>query len=78
MHLNCKGGLTDCGPANFLGRIMRVTFPNGKPSQPQTVADGFDYPIGTTICVIGKGICPFPNKATPPPSRETASESSSS
>jgi hypothetical protein len=73
-HLVSKGGLSDVGPASFGGRILRVTFPNGQPTQPQAIAEGFDFPISTTICVIGQGICPYPDKATPPPRRGTAGE----
>ena len=30
---------------------MRVTFTNGQPSAPVTVAGGFDFPTSVTVCV---------------------------
>lgn len=77
IHITCKGsGLSDCGPAHLGGRILKVTFPGGQPTLPQAIAEGFDYPISTTVCAIGAGICPYPDKATPPPSKNAPGETS--
>jgi hypothetical protein len=76
IHLTCTKDLTGCGPGNFDGRIMRVTFAaTGQPQLPPTViASDFAFPTSVTICVIGHGTCPFPAFKTPPPSPETQAE----
>ena len=51
IHIACTGPLTGCGPASYGGRVMRVTFTNGQPSAPATVASGFDFPTSVTVCV---------------------------
>jgi hypothetical protein len=60
IHVVCKGVLQDCGPGDYLGRVMRVTLANGQPSAPVTVASGFDFPTSVTICVPSKATCPYP------------------
>jgi hypothetical protein len=62
IHITCKGLLTGCGPAAYGGRVMRVTFSNGQPSPPVTVAGGFDFPTSVTVCVPDpeKTRCPYP------------------
>jgi len=75
IHIICQGGnLGQCGPANNQGRVMQVSFPNGQPSAPQQIAGGFDFPTSVTLCVIGHGICPFPDHRTGPPSPGTKAE----
>ncbi len=63
IHVTCKGVLTDCGPTNYGGRVMRVTVTNGQPAAPVAVAGGFDFPTSVTICVPAKTICPYPSGA---------------
>jgi len=76
IHIQCSKGFSNCGPQNFLGRVMRVTFGQGlKPSAPQVIATDFAFPTSVTICVFGTGAhCPFPTHKTPLPSPETPAE----
>ena len=61
IHITCTGPLTGCGPASYGGRVMRVTFTNGQPSTPVTVAGGFDFPTSVTVCVPAQTRCPYPS-----------------
>jgi hypothetical protein len=61
IHIACSGPLTGCGPASYGGRVMRVTFTNGQPSAPVTVAGGFDFPTSVTVCVPARTRCPYPS-----------------
>jgi len=67
IHVTCKSFLTGCGPADYQGRVMRVTFDQGQPSTPQTVAGGFDFPTSVTVCVPATTRCPYPSGAVVPP-----------
>jgi hypothetical protein len=67
IHIACTGPLTGCGPASYGGRVMRVTFTNGQPSTPETVAGGFDFPTSVTVCVPSKTVCPYPTGKVKPP-----------
>jgi len=67
IHIACTGPLTGCGPANYGGRVMRVTFTNGQPSAPVTVAGGFDFPTSVTVCVPAQTRCPYPSGKTKAP-----------
>jgi len=60
IHVTCKGPLTGCGPADYGGRVMRVTLTNGQPGTPVTVAGGFDFPTSVTVCVPAMQRCPYP------------------
>jgi hypothetical protein len=61
IHIKCAGGLlSGCGPADYLGRVMRVSFTNGQPDTPQVVAGGFDFPTSVTVCVPAHTTCPYP------------------
>ncbi len=60
IHIACTGGLSNCGPADYGGRLMRVTFTDGQPSTPVAVATGFDFPTSVTICVPSGHTCPYP------------------
>jgi hypothetical protein len=60
IHITCRATLTDCGPADYLGRVMKVTFVNGVPSTPSVVAGGFDFPTSVTVCVPQDQVCPYP------------------
>ncbi|MGA2835392.1 MAG: hypothetical protein ABSF84_02225 [Acidimicrobiales bacterium] len=60
IHIACTGGLTNCGPADYGGRVMRVTFTGGQPSTPVAVATGFDFPTSVTVCVPSERTCPYP------------------
>ena len=62
IHIACTGLLTGCGPADYGGRVMRVTFTNGQPSAPVTVAGGFDFPTSVTVCVPAQTRCPYPTR----------------
>ena len=61
IHIACTGPLTGCGPARYGGRVMRVTFTNGQPSTPVTVAGGFDFPTSVTVCVPAQDALPVPD-----------------
>jgi hypothetical protein len=75
IHVTCTGGLANCGPQDFHGRLMKVTFGNGKvPSAPTTVSDHFAFPTSATICVPSHQRCPFPSHPTPLPTPESPSE----
>ena len=60
IHITCKSGLSGCGPASYGGRVMRVTFTDGRPGTPTIVAGGFDFPTSVTVCVPAKMRCPYP------------------
>jgi hypothetical protein len=55
IHIVCSAPLTNCGPADNGGRIMRVTFTNGTPNVPVSVAGGYNFPTSVTVCVPGGG-----------------------
>jgi hypothetical protein len=76
IHIVCSGILSNCGPQDFHGRLMKVTFGAGKtPSLPVTIADHFAFPTSATICVPSQyEICPFPSHPTPLPTPESPSE----
>lgn len=76
IHIQCSNGFSNCGPQNYLGRVMRITFgPGMKPSAPKVIATDFAFPTSVTICVIGAGQrCPFPTHKTALPSPETPAE----
>ncbi len=67
IHIACTGLLTGCGPANYGGRVMRVTMTNGQPAAPVEVAGGFDFPTSVTVCVPSTTVCPYPTGAIVPP-----------
>ncbi|MGH9918380.1 MAG: hypothetical protein ACRD6W_05870, partial [Nitrososphaerales archaeon] len=60
IHIACTAPLVGCGPANYGGRVMRVTFSHGVPSTPTVVHSGFDFPTSVTVCVPAKKVCPYP------------------
>ncbi len=60
IHVACTGTLTNCGPADYGGRVMKVTFDHGQPSTPVAIATGFDFPTSVTVCVPAKSVCPYP------------------
>ena len=63
IHIVCSAPLVNCGPASKGGRVLRVTFSNGRPNPAQTVATGLDFPTSVTVCVRGhRDVCP----AAPP------------
>ena len=62
IHIACKGGgLSDCGPVDNGGRIMKVTFAGGQPTTPVAVASGYNFPVSVTVCVPSAEACPYPN-----------------
>jgi len=67
IHIACTGTLTNCGPANYGGRLMKVTFTDGQPSTPVAVATGFDFPTSVTVCVPSTSSCPYPTGAVVAP-----------
>jgi hypothetical protein len=68
IHVACTGVLTNCGPANYGGRVMRVTVTDGQPSTPVAVATGFDFPTSVTVCVpSAEQVCPYPTGKIVPP-----------
>ena len=64
IHLTCTAPLTNCGPANNGGQIMKVTFTNGVPSPPTAVATGLNFPTSVTVCATRL----YANCPTPAPS----------
>ncbi len=75
IHIACSGGLSNCGPENYRGRLMRVTFgPGRSPSVPTTLSDHYAFPTSATICVPSRQRCPFPSRPTPLPTPESPSE----
>lgn len=60
IHVVCSGTLTGCGPGNYEGRVMKVTFKAGQPDAPVAIATGFDFPTSVTVCVPAKSVCPYP------------------
>jgi hypothetical protein len=62
IHITCKNNnLADgCGPADYGGRVMRVSFANHRPSAPVVLHAGFDFPTSVTVCVPATQVCPFP------------------
>jgi hypothetical protein len=60
IHIVCSAPLTNCGPGNNVGRIMRVTFTNGLPNPPVAIATGYNFPTSVTICVPHRQSCPLP------------------
>ncbi len=59
IHIVCSAPLVNCGPASKGGRVLRITFSNGRPNPTQTVASGLDFPTSATVCVRGHGnLCP--------------------
>jgi hypothetical protein len=67
IHIACSGPLTGCGPADYGGRVMRVTFTDGQPSTPVAVATGYDFPTSVTVCVPSTSRCPYPTGAVTAP-----------
>ena len=55
IHIVCSAPLVNCGPASKGGRVLRITFSNGRPNPTQTVASGLDFPTSVTVCVRGHG-----------------------
>ena len=75
IHITCSAPLTNCGPANYEGRVMSVRFGRGRdPGPPTTVAGHFAFPTSVTICVPARQVCPFPDHPTPLPTPESPSE----
>jgi hypothetical protein len=61
IHITCRAQpLVGCGPADYKGRVMAVTFSNGHANTPTTVAGGFDFPTSVTVCVPAHTTCPYP------------------
>ncbi len=76
IHVACASGFNGCGPQDFKGRVMRVTFGAGNQPSPATeVSGGFAFPTSVTVCVPAQQTCPFPTHKTPPPTRENPGES---
>ncbi|MGO9343255.1 MAG: hypothetical protein ACLP6E_12180 [Acidimicrobiales bacterium] len=67
IHIVCSSGLSGCGPGNYDGRVMKVTFTDGQPSTPMAVATGFDFPTSVTVCVPATTVCPYPTGKIVPP-----------
>jgi hypothetical protein len=62
IHVTCKDNMLSegCGPADYGGRAMKVTFSGGQPSVPTVVHAGFDFPTSVTVCVPATQVCPYP------------------
>ncbi len=62
IHITCKDNQigNGCGPADYGGRVMKVTFSGGRPSTPTVIHAGFDFPTSVTVCVPAHQVCPYP------------------
>ncbi len=61
IHITCQNNvLTNCGPGDYQGRTMEVTFTGGKANLPTVVHGGFDFPTSVTVCVPARQNCPYP------------------
>jgi hypothetical protein len=61
IHIACQALLTGCGPADYEGRVMKVTVTGGQPAPPVAIAGGFDFPTSVTVCVPSSTqVCPYP------------------
>ena len=69
IHIACKNNVLGdgCGPANYGGRVMKVTFTDHRPSIPTVVNSGFDFPTSVTVCVPADQVCPYPTGTIAPP-----------
>jgi len=69
IHITCKNNMIGdgCGPADYGGRVMKVTFSGGRPSTPAVVHAGFDFPTSVTVCVPARQVCPYPTGKIVPP-----------
>jgi hypothetical protein len=65
IHIVCTAPLTNCGPSTNGGRIMRVTFTNGKPNKPTPIVSGYNFPTSVTVCIPSREVCPQPGVAAP-------------
>ncbi len=75
IHITCDGTLTNCGPTDYAGRLMSVTFGPGRtPRPPTTVSAHYAFPTSVTICVPSRQVCPHPDHVTPLPTPESPSE----
>jgi hypothetical protein len=62
IHIVCSAPLVNCGPASKGGRVLRVTFLNGRPNPTETMASGLDFPTSVTVCVRRqRDPCPAPS-----------------
>jgi hypothetical protein len=62
IHVQCKNNqISDCGPADNGGRLMKVEFTNGVPTAPVAVKTGYNFPVSVTVCVPAKQTCPEPS-----------------
>ncbi len=70
IHIACKNNVLGdgCGPADYGGRLMKVTFANHVPSAPTVLNAGFDFPTSVTVCVPTTQVCPYPTGRVLPPS----------
>jgi hypothetical protein len=64
IHIECANNqISNCGPANNGGRIMKVTFTGDTPSPPTAIRTGYNFPTSVTVCVPSKQphrLCPEP------------------
>jgi hypothetical protein len=61
IHIVCKNNeLTNCGPGDYQGRVMKVSFAGGQASPGTEVMGGFDFPTSVTVCLPAHQNCPYP------------------
>ena len=63
IHIQCSGLLTDCGPTDGGGRLMRVPIARGQPQAPEAVATGYSFPTSVTTCDLKRQVCPSPRRS---------------
>ena len=69
IHIICQSNqLSNCGPGNYQGRVMKVSFSGNQASAPSLVLGGFDFPTSVTVCVPAHQNCPYPTGAIARPS----------
>jgi hypothetical protein len=55
-----------CDTKSGGGGVFKVSFTNGKPSAPQRVIGGLNFPVSVTTCDSSQQVCPMPvSQATP-------------
>jgi hypothetical protein len=61
IHIQCSAPLTNCGPEDNAGRVMKIPFVHGHPTTPVVVTGGLNFPTSVTVCVLAAGkVCPAP------------------
>ena len=63
IHIKCRAPLVGCGPAANGGRVIEVSYNDGKASAPRVIAGGYNFPTSVTVCDPHRASCPTPRLA---------------